>query len=504
MKFWVLKWFLLVSLGFCNGGYAVSIEIQPNGKCKIEGKEYPVIGFGTFPLKNETCLKAVTHAAGLGYRIIDTATFYGNFEPISQALKAFGRENFYIISKVWPDSQTPDQLRNDIKSTLEQLQTTYLDAYLLHWPNSQISLEDTLQAMNELRVKGQIRHIGLSNVNVNHLKRALEVGVPISWVQIEMHPHFYDSELIEFCHTHSIAVQAWGPLGRGRLKDDFLLQKIGEKYGKTASQIALRWIVQHQCMPLPGSKNETHLKQNLDLGHFTLSPAEMNEIDARAKLGTRERVTVADGVGFTDEFDFSYEECWPKQFRLEILHGREITPYVKEIVQFINKIYREYPYFYNGNDAGYESYLESYPNLGDVIVCLAFVENEVIGIAAGLPMPKRDVYQETLLEHGYNLNTLFYLGEFGLKPEYRGQGIELTMYQTIEDFARKSGPFKMICFWEIEGGLNSEQKGYFPGDNFWKQLGFVRHPELNFHIFWTNIGETTESPHKAVYWLKNL
>jgi diketogulonate reductase-like aldo/keto reductase len=234
-----LRFGISMGIGFCNGVHAVAIEIHPDGKCQIEGKEYPVIGFGTFPLKNETCFNAVNHAAGCGYRIIDTATFYGNFEPISKALKKFGRTNFYVISKVWPDSQTPEKLRHDIETTLKELQTSYLDAYLLHWPNSTIPIEDTLFAMDELRKSGKIHHIGLSNVNVNHLKRALEVGVPISWIQVEMHPFFYDAELLEFCHDHSIGMQAWGPLGRGRLSNDPLLKKIGEHYGKTASQVAL-------------------------------------------------------------------------------------------------------------------------------------------------------------------------------------------------------------------------------------------------------------------------
>ncbi len=256
IRLWNISALILLSIGigFCNGVHALSIEIIPDGKCQIEGKEYPVIGFGTYPLQNETCFKAVSHAAEFGYRIIDTATFYDNFEPIGKALKVFGRENFYVISKVWPDSQTPKKVINDIETTLTRLQTTYLDAYFLHWPNSAISIEDTLFAMEELRTSGKIRHIGLSNVNVNHVKRALEVGIPISWVQVEMHPFFYDADLIEFCRAHSIGVQAWAPLGRGRLSNDPLLKEIGARYSKTASQVALKWIVQHGCLPLPGAK----------------------------------------------------------------------------------------------------------------------------------------------------------------------------------------------------------------------------------------------------------
>lgn len=300
----------LVFINLIFGVEIMAIEVDGKGKCLIEEMEYPAIGFGTYPLKNEICFKALTDAAELGYRIIDTATFYDNFEPIGKVLKKFGRDNFYVISKVWPDSQTPEELEKDLKMTLDRLQTTYLDAYLLHWPNSKISIDDILNKIEELRAKGLIRHIGLSNVNTNHLKRALEVKVPISWVQVEMHPLYYDSELLAFCKRHSIIVQAWAPLGRGRLSEDPILAILGEKYQKTASQIALRWIVQHGCIPLPGSKNKEHIRENIEINDFTLSNEEMDELNQRAKVGKRERVTLEMGIGFADEFDFSYEECW--------------------------------------------------------------------------------------------------------------------------------------------------------------------------------------------------
>src|SRR3977135_68499 len=107
-------------------------------------RDYSMVGFGTYPLKGDVCFKAVLQAGKLGYRIIDTATFYQNFTEVGNAVKILGRENFYIISKVWPDSQTPAGLHQDIQLALSQLGTDYLDAYLIHWPNSKIPLEQTL------------------------------------------------------------------------------------------------------------------------------------------------------------------------------------------------------------------------------------------------------------------------------------------------------------------------------------------------------------------------
>jgi diketogulonate reductase-like aldo/keto reductase len=305
----VFKFIFIMS--FIYGANGMAFEMTVEGTLDIDGIEYPAVGFGTYLLKEEIGFKAVSEAAEIGYRIIDTATFYGNFEPIGQALKKYGRENFYLISKVWPTNQAPELLNEDIKMTLEQLQTHYLDAYLLHWPNSQIPIEDTLGAMEKLRQQGKIRHIGLSNVTVNHLKRALETNIPIAWVQVEMHPLFYDADLLEYCRKKGISVQAWSPLGRGPISHDAFLIELGHKYEKTASQIALKWILQHHCIPLPSSKNKQHMLENLQIMDFTLSQEDMHEMNERAKLGKRERVTKEDGLDFTDEFDFSYQECWP-------------------------------------------------------------------------------------------------------------------------------------------------------------------------------------------------
>lgn len=289
-------------------------DAHAKGICQIENVAYPAIGFGTYPLKGDICAQAVLDAASLGYRIIDTATFYDNFEPIGKVLNSLDRRNFYVISKVWPNAQTPERLNDDLRTTLERLQTTYLDAYLLHWPNNKIPIEDTLQAMEVLRSKKMIRHIGLSNVTVNHLKRALKVGVPISWVQVEMHPLFCDFELLKFCQDNAIGVQAWAPLGRGRISEEAFLEGLGKKYGKSASQISLRWIIQHGCIPLPGSKNKSHMQKNMEINDFSLSPEDMHVIDERSKVGKRERITNNFGLGFSDEFDLSEKECWPIKY----------------------------------------------------------------------------------------------------------------------------------------------------------------------------------------------
>lgn len=277
--------------------------------CQIDGVGYPMVGLGTYRLKGKVCAKAILQAAKCGYRMIDTATYYENFDGIAAALKSLDRHSFYITSKVWHDMAAPKNVRKDFEATLKKMRIDYLDAYLVHWPNSAIPIDLTLEAMEELRHAKKLRHIGLSNVTVNHMKKALKVGVPITWVQVEMHPFFYDKELVDFCKKHSIVVQAWRPLNLGKHHEDALLQKLGKKHGKTAAQVALRWIAQNGCLPLPGSKSEKHMKENIDIADFSLSKEEMTKLNKRAAAGTRVRMNSSHG--FTDEFDFSYKQCWP-------------------------------------------------------------------------------------------------------------------------------------------------------------------------------------------------
>lgn len=289
------------------------IEVFSDGIICIDGIKYPAVGFGTFPFKGEICFNAVMSACEFGYRIIDTATYYQNFEPISDILQQYSRSDFYVISKVWHNSHTRQLLREDLSITLERLQTSYLDAYFLHWPNSKVSIEESLCTLEQFRKNNQIRHIGLSNVTVNHLKRALELNIPITWIQVEMNPFYYDPELLLFCRNNGILLQAWGPLGRGRINDDDILVNIGRKHKKTPSQIAIKWIIQHGCVPLPGSKTPKHIKENIDIFDFLLTKEEMDMIDTRALIGQRERVSLDMGVGFADEFDYTYEQCWPRR-----------------------------------------------------------------------------------------------------------------------------------------------------------------------------------------------
>lgn len=126
-----------------------------------------------------------------------------------------------------------------------------------------------------------------------------------------MSPLFFDNELLDLCHQKDILVQAWSPLARGKVDALEYIVELSKKYHKTPSQIALKWILQHQCSPIPRSLNISHMRNNFEVLDFTLNESDFNLINQKAQSGNRFRITKEMGLGFRDEFDFSKDECWP-------------------------------------------------------------------------------------------------------------------------------------------------------------------------------------------------
>lgn len=192
--------------------------------------------------------------------------------------------------------------------------------------------------------------------------------------------------------------------------------------------------------------------------------------------------------------------------KIEVFYGKKIAPHVQDVIEISHRIYRGYPYLYNGDDPDYEAYLHTYPQSENAIVCIVFEGKTAVGLAAGRPMIEaREFYKQPLIDHGYDLSQLFYMGEYGLQPEYRGQGIEELMVKSLEDFAAMIG-FSHLCHWEMDGASDDPKQllGYIPGNSFWKKLNHAKHNELNFTLIWTDIGAAVETPHVAEYWMKEL
>jgi len=237
----------------------------------------PALGFGTWELTGQTCVQAVKKALGIGYRHIDTALMYGNHKEVGQAIKNSGiqREELFITSKVWRDSLTSRGVLNTLNQALKELGCEYLDMYLIHWPNSEVPIKETLGAMQELKEQGLVKAIGVSNFGIQHLKDALATGIQFSNNQVEFHPTFYQKELKEFCDQNNIILTAYSPLGRGEDLNLKIIQNLAEKYSKSSAQVVLNWILKKGIAAIPKASNPEYIQDNFNALQWNLAPKDI-------------------------------------------------------------------------------------------------------------------------------------------------------------------------------------------------------------------------------------
>ncbi len=242
--------------------------------------EIPVLGLGTWELTGSTCEEIVEEALILGYRHIDTAEAYGNEERIGRALDAAAvdRDELFITSKVFRDNLRADEVAHACRASLDRLGTDYLDLYLIHWPNPEVPLEETVNALKQLVVDDLVRGWGVCNFTASHLTGLTPLGRPAT-NQVELHPYLVQDELDRACWKRGIPITAYSPLGRGRLADDEVLGEIGGSHGKTAAQVALRWSIQRGRIVIPKASSRPHLVENLDVFDFELGDDELDRID---------------------------------------------------------------------------------------------------------------------------------------------------------------------------------------------------------------------------------
>jgi diketogulonate reductase-like aldo/keto reductase len=271
------------------------------GTVTVRGVEVPRLGLGTWRLTGDDCREAVGTALELGYRHIDTAQVYRNERQVGDALGASDvpREEVFLATKLGPGRSYDDVLRTTEES-LARLGTDYLDLLLIHWPNgrppgappnplsSAPDHEETLRAMNELVDRGTVRHIGVSNFDIDLLDAARESSdAPVLTDQVQYHPFWNQRELLDYCRIHDVLLTAYSPLGHGGVLDDAVLERIGRRYGKTPAQVALRWLVQQeQVATIPKATSREHLEANMAAFDFELTEAEMREIRRPSKYET--------------------------------------------------------------------------------------------------------------------------------------------------------------------------------------------------------------------------
>lgn len=252
------------------------------------GYPMPSVGLGVYKITDEDMTKVVNAAIEAGYRAFDTAYFYGNEASLGSALKDSGvsREDLFLTTKLWNDYQGYDKTFEFFNKSIENLQTDYLDLFLIHWPCEEDGLfVETYKAMEELYEQGKIKAIGVCNFKQHHLETLMSETHIVPMVnQIEVHPYFNQQDVQDFCDRHDIKVTAWMPLMRNKgLLDDPVVNKLAEKYEKSPAQIVLRWHLAHNRIIIPKSQTPKRIRENIDLFDFNLELTEVAEIDALNK-----------------------------------------------------------------------------------------------------------------------------------------------------------------------------------------------------------------------------
>lgn len=255
------------------------------GSIKLNnGKHIPTIGFGTSLITGEECIRIIKTAIEVGYRHIDTASVYKNEVEIGKAIRQskVDRKELFITSKVWKDSMGYDNTLRSFDNSLKNLDLDYIDLFLIHWPkndNEKLNI-DTWKALERLYKEGKVKAIGVSNFLKHHLEIILNNCDIVPTVnQIEFHPGLIRKETIEFCKEKNIVLEAWAPLGKGKMLNNEILLNIAKKYNKSVAQICLKWCLQNKVIPLPKSENLERMKQNLNLFDFEITIEDMNIIN---------------------------------------------------------------------------------------------------------------------------------------------------------------------------------------------------------------------------------
>lgn len=243
------------------------------------GADIPVIGLGTWQLRGNACRSAVEQALALGYRHIDTARMYENEAQVGAGIRASGvdRGEVFVTTKIWGEDLAYDRAKAAIADSVRTLGIGYVDLLLIHWPSRSVPLDRTLGAMLEAQDAGLVHHLGVSNFNTELLQRAL-AQAPIACNQIEYHPYLGQGAVVELARRSDVAIAAYCPLAKGRVAGDETLVGIGHGYGKSAGQVALRWLIQQSGVVALPKSSGAHLAENLDVFDFELNEAEMATI----------------------------------------------------------------------------------------------------------------------------------------------------------------------------------------------------------------------------------
>lgn len=251
------------------------------------GAHIPQLGFGTFRMPEEDVLAILPKALAQGFSHVDTAQIYDNEAAVGAAIQASGvaRDTIFLTTKVWVANYGRQAFAASVEESLRKLKTDHVDLLLLHWPNDAVPLEVQIAELNAVRERGLTMHIGVSNFNTELMAEAVRLSAaPLATNQVEYHPYLDQMKVLEAAETYGMALTAYYAMADGKVPNDPVLKEIGAAHGKSAAQVALRWLIQQpDVVALTKTATEQRLAENLALFDFVLSPEEMMRIHRLAR-----------------------------------------------------------------------------------------------------------------------------------------------------------------------------------------------------------------------------
>ncbi len=251
------------------------------------GADIPVLGLGTWPMKGATCVEAVSHALQVGYRHLDTAAMYGNEEEVGRGLRRSGlrRADVFLTTKVWWTDIGEGALQRSAEASLRRLSVSYADLILIHWPNKDIPLAESIRALCAVKKHGLARHIGVANFPADMLRQAVDLASePLVANQCEYHPMLNQDAVLAAVRGFNSAFVSYSPLGRGGLMEDPVVTEIARRLQRTPAQIILRWHIQQpRVCAIPKSADPRRIEENFQVFDFALAEEDMAALSGLAR-----------------------------------------------------------------------------------------------------------------------------------------------------------------------------------------------------------------------------